>query len=126
MCQVTVVEMWYTMVSEVVRELLGFLWDADDSSWGSSDLRSSDLPSRAAPRCLFCAWSSHFSLKCLFSTFLSTSLDDFEALGANFSALGAILDPLGVHSRMNFGILSQASTIDGVESFPNAALIVSK
>ena len=34
----------------------------------------------------------------MFSTFLWTSLDDFEALGANLSALGAILEPLGEHS----------------------------
>ena len=61
----------------------------------SSDLRSSDLSSCAAPRCLFCAWFSDLTIKCLFSIFLSTYLDDFEALGANFSALGAILEPLG-------------------------------
>ena len=48
----------------------------------SSDLRSSDLSSRAAPRCLFCAWSSDLRLKCLISTFHSTSLDDVEALEA--------------------------------------------
>ena len=46
---------------------------------------------------LLCAWFSDLKLQCLFATFLSTSLDDFEALGANFSALGAILEPLGVH-----------------------------
>ena len=63
----------------------------------TSDSRSSDLSSRAAPRCLFCAWVSDLRFKCLFSTFLSTSLDDFEALGANFSALGAILEALGAH-----------------------------
>ena len=40
---------------------------------------------------LLCAWFSDLKLQCLFATFLSTSLDDFEALGANFSALGAIL-----------------------------------
>ena len=31
---------------------------------------------------LLCAWSSDLRLKCLFSTFLSTSLDDVEALEA--------------------------------------------
>ena len=46
---------------------------------------------------LLCAWSSDLRLKCLFSTFLSTSRDDFEALGANLSALGSILEPLGAH-----------------------------
>ena len=46
---------------------------------------------------LLYAWSSDSKLQCLFATFLSTSLDDFEALGANFSALGAILAALGAH-----------------------------
>ena len=46
---------------------------------------------------LLCAWFSDLKLQCLFATFLSTSLDDFEALGANFSALGAILEALGAH-----------------------------
>ena len=46
---------------------------------------------------LLYAWSSDLKLQCLFATFLSTSLDDFEALGANFSALGAILEPPGAH-----------------------------
>ena len=32
---------------------------------------------------LLCAWFSDLKLQCLFATFLSTSLDDFEALGAN-------------------------------------------
>ena len=63
----------------------------------SSELRSSDLSSRAAPRSLSCAWFSDLRFKCLFSTFLSTSLDDFAALGANLGALGAILEPLGAH-----------------------------
>ena len=44
---------------------------------------------------LLCAWFSDLKLQCLFATFLSTSLDDFEALGANFIALGAILEALG-------------------------------
>ena len=43
---------------------------------------------------LLCAWFSDLKLQCLFATFLSTSLDDFEALGANFSALGAILEAI--------------------------------
>ena len=51
---------------------------------GVRELLSSDLSSRAAPRCLCCAWVSDLRFKCLFSTFLSTSLDDFEALGAQF------------------------------------------
>ena len=46
---------------------------------------------------LFCARSSDLKLQCLFATFLSTSLDYFEALGANFGTLGAILEPLGAH-----------------------------
>ena len=46
---------------------------------------------------LLCAWFSDLKLQCLFATFLLTSLDDFEALGANFSALGAILEVLGAH-----------------------------
>ena len=90
LCQ-TVLEMWYTMVSEVVRELLGFPLGCRRFFVGvvgrTSDSRSSDLSSRAAPRCLFCAWVSDLRFKCLFSTFLSTSLDDFEALGANFTLL---------------------------------------
>ena len=65
---------------------------ANDSSWGSwgellTRSRSSDLSSRAAPRCLFCVSVSDLRFKCLFSTFLSTSFDDFEALGANFTLL---------------------------------------
>ena len=75
----------------VVRELLGFPLGCRRFFVGvvgrTSDSRSSDLSSRAAPRCLFCAWVSDLRFKCLFSTFLSTSLDDFEALGANFTLL---------------------------------------
>ena len=79
------------MVSEVVRDLLGSPLGCRRFFVGvvgrTSDSRSSDLSSRAAPRCLFCAWVSDLRFKCLFSTFLSTSLDDFEALGANFTLL---------------------------------------
>ena len=79
----------------VVRELLGFPLGCRRFFVGvvgrTSDSRSSDLSSRAAPRCLFCAWVSDLRFKCLFSTFLSTSLDDFEALGANFTRLKFLL-----------------------------------
>ena len=81
----------------VVRELLGFPLGCRRFFVGvvgrTSDSRSSDLSSRAAPRCLFCAWVSDLRFKCLFSTFLSTSLDDFEALGANFTRLKILLSP---------------------------------
>ena len=53
---------------------------------------------------LLCAWFSDLKLQCLFATFLSTSLDDFEALGANFSALGAILEALGAHLGGSGGV----------------------
>ena len=36
---------------------------------------------------LLYAWSSDSKLQCLFATFLSTSLDDFEALGVNLTLL---------------------------------------
>ena len=63
----------------------------------TSEFNHSDLSSRAEPHCLDCAWVSELRFKSLFSTFLSTSLDDLEALVANFSALGAIWEPLGAH-----------------------------
>ena len=84
LCQATLVEMCYTMVSEVVRELLGFPLGCRRFFVGvvrrtssllemlcawSSDLRSSDLSSRAAPRCLFCAWVSDLSSSVCFRLF---------------------------------------------------------
>ena len=84
-------------VVRVVRELLGFPMTCRRFFVGvvgrtSDSTRSSDLSSRAAPRCPFCAWASDWRLKCLFSRFLSTSsLDDFEVRGSNFTRLKFLL-----------------------------------
>ena len=54
---------------------------------------------------LLCAWFSDLKLQCLFATFLSTSLDDFEALGANFSDLGGSWGAFGGGRGGVWGVL---------------------
>ena len=107
LCQATVVEMWYTMVSEVVRELLGFplgcrrffvgcvgristlferSWSLLGCIWGGpvGDLGGLGAPFGGSGAVLGPSWP-----------LLSPSLQFWLALGRLLAALGSLLVALG-------------------------------